>query len=207
VLLGWTQTGVGIGRLPVSGRVLDVGGTIYQNDLPVADTTYVNNYANPVLPKGVMLYAQGADNVVAVDVPTTGLGQGEVAFTPKANRLYEVTWHPQHVFPPSAGASGVLVDVRYTTNNTAPTKSSTLMRREQIQLSGAASFTAPPDVVQTFSVTVDATLPWRFLGVLWRTGTTATSTRSNADSAPQWWRIVDLGPVGSFPLGITANTG
>lgn len=200
------------------------GAYVYQRYTPYRHNNsisvpveYTRNYYNNVwgpwrgsaqaefLPGGVVLYAQSG-TLASTDIPTTGIGLGEVDFTLAPNRLYEITWHAPQVYPPSGGIANVYATICYTTNGAAVTKASTLLRRQQHQIPGLAVFDTLPDVVQTFSVS-SGTPTYKFLGVLTK-GTGTISYRNDGDSSPMSWKIVDLGPTSAATAySIIANTG
>lgn len=169
-------------------------------------TGSIDPLRNPALPRGMVFYAVGAA-FGQTNIPTTGVGLGEVAFTPQVGRQYEITWHPSQVWPPSTGQASVIVDIGYTTDGTRPLLTSAKLRRQQVVLPGPAVFTTPPDIVQPFSVSSAPANPWRFLGMMSLNNSTTTYTRADiTDYASQWWKIMDLGPTATVN-GITANTG
>lgn len=211
VTMSWSQTGVGIGKILDAGKMLDVGGQIYQNNgIAVVDTAQQTTAINAALdprPKGTVFFAIGTAPFTDVNI-TGGYGFGHITFTPQAGRLYCITWNPPLTYVNTATAAAE-AEIRATTDNSTPTLASAKVTFKQYHIPLVGVFVDTPVLKWNFSVGTTPANPYKFLGTIVRVAGSGT-IMSRADDAAMypWYRIDDLGLASTTSSNtVTANTG
>lgn len=192
---GGVGQGLGVGKFWERGG-LDVKGQIYQND-----GAKVLDEGNG--PRGVVFWAEslsGPDDLLG---PGARIGVNEIAFTPQAGRLYEVTWHPLMVHGSIGGwdsqPANISTYITVRTDGSKPLKGDAYWARTSGRTTDAYWYTFP-DVTRIFSVSTTPAQPMRFLGNFYCEYISSGSMTIGYAGGPQWWRITDIGPK-------TATTG